>query len=141
MLLKRKKGQHLTQIDQMCIVQMMKKHSNDHSMLLRLFRLSKSTIRRLNKEYEKNHQKNESRLLERKNNYELSLEAKDLVEKFIKPPTAPVTISKIQNLIHNELGEVYSIYIIRKYIRDTLKYRFKKGSSRPPKYISKAHST
>ena len=116
---------------------MIKKHPNDHSMLQRLFRLSKSTIRRLNKEYEENHQKNESRLLERKNNYELSLEAKDLVEKFIKPPTVPVTISKIQNLIHNELGEVYSIYIIRKYIKDALKYRFKKGSSRPPKYISR----
>ena len=112
MLLKRKKGKHLTQIDKMCIVQMMKKHPNNHSMLQRLFRLSKSTIRRLNKEYEKNHQKNESRLLERKNNYELSLEAKDLVDKLIKPPTVPVTISKIQNLIHNELGEVYSIYII-----------------------------
>lgn len=71
----------------------------------------------------------------KKEQLRVELGGKGLGKKFIKPPTAPVTISKIQNLIYNELGEIYSIYIIRKYIRDTLKYRPKKGSSRPPMCI------
>ena len=136
-MLKRKKGQHLTQTEYKYIVQMMKQNPNDPAVLQKLFRLSKSTLKRLNKEYDENLQKDELRLFERKDNNELSSIAKDFIRKYIIPPTTPVTIKKLQKAIRTAVGEEYSMHIVRKYIRDTLKYRSKKGSSRPPKYVSR----
>ena len=116
---------------------MMKQNPNDPVVLQKLFRLSKSTLKRLNKEYEEKHQKDELRLFERKDNNELNSIAKDFIRKYIIPPTTPVTIKKLQNSICTAVGEEYSMHIVGKYIRDTLKYRFKKRSSRPPKYVSR----
>ena len=132
-----KKGQHLTQEHRAYILRTLNQHPNEWSMLQRLFKLSKSTIRRLQKECEAVHQKEESKLMKSYGDYKLTSYAKSLVKDYIRPPTFPVTIGKLQSAIHSKMGEKYSIHLLRKFIRNELKYRFKKGSSRPPKYMSR----
>ena len=64
----------------------------------------------------------------------LSIKAEAILRKFVKPPTTPVTIKKIQVKILEETEEHYNISVLKYYLRNVLNYRYKKGSSRPLKY-------
>ena len=64
--------------------------------------------------------------------------AQNFIAKFLYPPQPPRTIQKIREAVKNELGEIYSAHILRKYVKKWLRYSFKKAWSRPPKYAASA---
>ena len=64
----------------------------------------------------------------------ISMNTHKITIEVIKPPWAPTTIWRISEAIFNELEERCSPYTIKTYVKKVLRYNFKKGWSRPPKY-------
>ena len=64
----------------------------------------------------------------------ISMNVHKIIIEVIKPPWAPTTIRRIGKAIFNELGERFSLYTIKTYLKKVLRYNFKKGWSRPSKY-------
>ena len=56
------------------------------------------------------------------------------ITKMIKPPKAPTNIRRIWEAVYNKFGEKYSSHILKRLIKEELRYNFKKACSRPPKY-------
>ena len=71
---------------------------------------------------------------ERNDDMRLSRDAEFALRNFVKPPTTSVSLRKIQRQIQEDTKEWYSIHTLRRFLKEKLKYRYKKGSSRPIKY-------
>ena len=64
----------------------------------------------------------------------ISMNAHKIIIEVIKPPWAPTTIWKIGEALFIVLRERYNPFTIKTYVKKVLRYNFKKGWSRPPKY-------
>ena len=93
-------------------------------MIRSYYKLSKATYCRLKKSDESFHQgnpSNESNL----NSRHLSEEAKHLLLELVDPPKPPTMIKNLQLKLFEVLQEYYHDIVIRKYLRNVLKYSFK----------------
>ena len=68
------------------------------------------------------------------NSRSISMKAKVFITIMIKPPKAPTNIRRIWEAVYNKFGEKYSSHILKRFIKEELRYNFKKACSRPPKY-------
>ena len=72
------------------------------------------------------------------NDYRIILEEEELIMKWLNPPQKPITITRIKSKIKEELGVKYKIHLLRAYVRNKLRFRFKKGCSRLLKYTTQS---
>ena len=100
------------------------------------YRLSRSTIRRLQCMHRRRIGEYFDETKSKSTNCLLSEEAKNLTREFIQPPCRPMTIWAIMKQIELKLGEIYSNYKIKQFVAKDMRYSYKKGSSRPPKYAT-----
>ena len=130
----RKRGQHISKSLKNHIALMLAKDPKKRKLIQRCFKLSDSTIRRILKVANSlnfNISKSPSLLSETE---ELTEQAEEVLRIYIKPPQRPITIEMIKKMIYEQTGEDYGKHCITKFIKNKLKYCFKKGSSRPPQY-------
>ena len=133
-LCKRRKGQHLNSRKKTYIMELLKCFPKNHKSRRKAYKISTSTCNKLKKMWEP--LSNSEALInnespERKS---ISGDAQNFITKFLRPPQPHWTIQKLRKAVSSELGEIYSAYILRKYIKSKLRYSFKKAWSRPPKY-------
>ena len=64
----------------------------------------------------------------------LSRDAEFVLRNFVKLPTTSVSLRKIQRQIQEDKKECYNIHTLRRFLKEKLKYWYKKGSSSPIKY-------
>ena len=93
-------------------------------MIRSYYKLSNATCCRLKKTDKNYHDENASRDVGASKRH-LSEEAKMLVTKLVEPPKSPIVIKDLQRKLFEILQEQYGDIVIRKYLRDTLKYSFK----------------
>ena len=100
------------------------------------YKLSDSTFQRMIKEIKSKEISFNNISTKIANDYGINLEAEELIKKWLNPPQKPITIARIKSKIKEELGVEYKIHQLRAYVRNKLRFRFKKGCSRPPKYTT-----
>ena len=59
------------------------------------------------------------------NSYQLPIseEAQNNITKAVKPPSTPLTIRKICEIVYNKSGEMNSANILRRFVKKGLTYR------------------
>ena len=67
------------------------------------------------------------------NKLSLSIEEKQYIANYVKPPQIPLTIDKISQELYNNFGTSNKKREIKSYLKSTLMYSYKKGSSRTMK--------
>ena len=134
LLLKRKKGQHLTEDEILFIDRQLQRSPSSLKFMQRKYWLSRATIRRISKKTKFDKQSKEWNPIQLGNHKTLSENAKKAVRNYLHPPWEPKSIAEFQGFIESELNETYSKHRIRNFITGEMKYTYKKGSSRPPVY-------
>ena len=100
------------------------------------YKLSDSTFQRMIKEIKSKEISFNNISTKIANDYGINLEAEELIKKWLNPPQKPITIARINCKIKEELGVENKIHQLRAYVRNKLRFRFKKSCSRPPKYTT-----
>ena len=99
---------------------------NDNSIQV-VYRLSKSTYNKLNKT-KKNLLNSDGRDIQDIFGIRLiSSDAQNFIANLVKPTKTSTTIRKIYETVQDGLGEMYSIHIVKSYLKNILRYNFKKG--------------
>ena len=57
----------------------------------------------------------------------------EAIERYMRPPMLPITIKYIKQKVHKEWELNYSDWKVARFVKQRLKYSYKKGCSRPPK--------
>ena len=136
-LLKRKKYQHLSKQEASYIRDILVNFPNERKSIQRLYKLSYSTSRRLSKKIIVNEPiENMTRHYSDTWNT-LEKEEKKLIKDYLTPPCEPKCIAMIKKQLEVQSGKKYSSYWIKKFVKNEMRYSYKKGSSRPPRYLTK----
>ena len=102
----------------------------------RLYKLSSSTLKRLEHFHQKSIQENiKEQYLSADD--ELSIKAKHLTIEYLRPPCWPRNIRMAQRHIEWRLGEKYHSRKVKQFIKNEMGYSYKKGWSRPYKYSTR----
>ena len=133
-LRRRKKGQHLSQKHKEYICRMMKSFPKHCSNIKTAYKLSWTTYNKLSKIGDFTSHRRSLDTQKNTNNRSISMEAKVFITNMIKPPKAPTNIRRIWEAVYNKFGEKYSSHILKRFIKEELRYNFKKACSRSPKY-------
>ena len=136
-LLRRKKYQHLSKDETSYILQSLASHPDEREHIKRIYKLSDSTLRRLSKKIKLNRQDIISNNCRFKYQKDLSEEAQRSIKDYLSPPCEPKTISMIRKLLEIQLNEIYSYQKIKSFVQKVMRFSYKKGSSRPPRYINR----
>ena len=128
------KGQHLSEVQKAYLAQKLEVSPDQKIKTMKLYKLSESTIRRIVRERKRNSSEATPNIKERNDDMRLSRDAEFVLRNFVKPPTTSVSLRKIQRQIQEDTKECYSIHTLRRFLKEKLKYRYKKGLSRPIKY-------
>ena len=67
----------------------------------------------------------------------LSEKAQRVIQDYLSPPSDPKTISMVVKQLETELKEVYRKQKIKSFVQKKMKFSYKKGSSRPPRYATR----
>ena len=137
LLLKRKKGQHLTEDEILFIDRQLQRSPSSLKLMQRRYWLFRAKIRRISKKTKFDKQSKEWNPIQLGNHKTLSENAKKAIRNYLYPPWEPRSIAVVQCIIESELNKTYSKHRIRNFITGEMKYTYKKGSSRPPVYSSK----
>jgi hypothetical protein len=135
-LSKRRKRQWLTNAEKNYLIGLLGSNSEDKEVILSTYNLSKSTYYRLAKgseNFKANLVEPEDEDLSRKF---LQENEKKIIEALITPPQKPLTIKSIKKSVESSVGRGLDEGQIRRFIKNDLKYLYKKGSSRPAKIRS-----
>ena len=93
-------------------------------MIWSYYKLSKATYCRLKNSDNETHQitsSNQAYSMEK----DLSAEAKLLVSKLVEPPKLPLTVKDLQLKLFEILHKDYNDSVIRRFLKNNLKYSFK----------------
>ena len=134
-LCKRRKGQHLTNKYRIYIRHLLKEFPENYHSIKAAFKLSTGTFCKLKKMKNSTFDTEEWIVQKRHGKSFSSTGAQKFIAKTLCPPQFSMTIKKIRKTVYDELGETYSSYIVKNFVKNALKFNFKKGCSRPPKYI------
>ena len=134
-LCRRRKGWHLEAWHKSYIWKLLKDYPENSHNIRNAFKLSKSTFFKLKKFENSAFDEEETIFQQSRENPQISVNAQRFISETLRPPQFSMTIQKIRKAIFNEFGETYSTYIVKSFIKKTLRFSFKKGWSRPPKYI------
>ena len=139
-LSKRKKRSRLTPEEQLYLINILKNHSEYEEHLISVYKLSPWLVRKLKKIIDPDHLVDGGT---RSSQQSLALEpeVEDAIKGFVKPPQRPTTLGKICQHVYKETNVEVTQHQIRKFLKTTMRYSFKKGFSRPPKYLSIYSST
>ena len=116
------------------IMELLKSFPKTHKSIKKVYKISTSTCNKLKKMWEPLSNSEALIINESPEWKSISGDAQNFITKFLHPPQPPWTIQKLRKTVSSELGEIYSEYILRKYIKSKLRYSFKKAWSRQPKY-------
>ena len=133
-LLRRRKGQHLSRTQKAYLTWMLTDNPSRKAEVMRLYKISDSTFGRIVIDRKRYNFATTLNPGERSDATLLSKDAEAVLKKFVKPPTIPITMKKIQIHILEETKEHYSIHALKSYLKTVLNYWYKKVSSRPLKY-------
>ena len=136
-LLKRKKGQHLSDGQILHITKQLERSPKSGKLLQKRYKLSQSTLRRISQQQNKGSILENCPLTRLWKKKRISKEAELAARSYLLPPWEPKSITMVQRHIKSNLGEVYSTHEIRNYIKNVMKYSYKKGNSRPPVYVQR----
>ena len=136
-LLARCKGQRLSKEASRFINGILRDHPNDFKHIQQCYKLSCSTMKRVQNFLGSRMSTNQEELKESRNDYQLSEDAKQLIIRYLSPPWKPRTIRAMQKHIKSELEESYSAQVVRRFVLKEMRYSYKKGWSRPHKYGTK----
>ena len=103
----------------------------------RIYKLSRSTVRRLQCFQQGRKVTNQEELKEVYISNNMNEDAKNLIIEYLCPPQNPRTTKMIQKHIEMKLRESYKSHKISKFVCEEMRYSYKKGSSRPAKYGTK----
>ena len=133
-LAERMKGDHLSKEHCKYLSHIFRRHPDHKNLIWQAYKISRSTYRRImNKSMHTIAElKHESMFF--KHNHLIKPEIWEYIDSMVRPPKFPMTLSKIRNEIFQTFGIKYSIHKIRKYLKDELRYTYRKGSSRPCRY-------
>ena len=134
-LLKRKRNGHLTLVQRGYLARLLTRYNNMHSIISKMYKLSESTMSRL-----KILRRNPVKLMKLHKDYEHQLQqipgtARKWIQKIINPPKPPLTLAKIQQQVQMTWGEEIRKRDLKKFIKQDLRYSYKRGSARPPQAV------
>ena len=101
--------------------------------ILHKYKVSKSSLYKIVKDANKNAVKRKSISIGNINKLSLSIEEKQYIANYVKPPQIPLTIDKISQELYNNFGTSNKKREIKSFLKSTLMYSYKKGSSRTMK--------
>ena len=130
-LLMRRKGQHLNEEQITNIIQQLERSPQSRKLLQRMYRLSRTTLRRIIQQKGKDKPMDDGTLARFEDKQKISREAGLRIRSYLLPPCEPRSIPAIKRHVEAELQETYSFQEIRSYIKKEMKYSYRKGSSRP----------
>jgi hypothetical protein len=121
-LSKRKRGEKIKYDDRVYIKEMLANHPNFRSLIMKEYKLSNSTCRRIkqDEDYLKQLARDVSEQNCSKN--EIKFADKSVIEAIVSPPTVPLTISSIKSQVKELTGSEYSGRTIRRFVKEGLKY-------------------
>ena len=122
----KKKRSAYIKVSQESYLLMLAKDPKKRKLIQRCFKLSDSTIKRILKVanfLNFNISKSPSLLSETE---ELTEQAEEVLRIYVKPPQRTITIEMIKKMIYEQTGEDYGKHCITKFIKNKLKYCFKK---------------
>ena len=121
-LLKRKKGQHLTEAEIFYIGQRLQESPGSIKLMQRRYWLSRATIRRISMKMNLGIPLRDRFLTRFGSCRPISEDAKQLIRNYLSPPWEPKSIAMIKHFVESELNETYSDYKIRRFIAVDMKY-------------------
>ena len=129
------KGQHLSLKHKSYICRLLRDFHENHNSIQVVYRLSKFTYNKLNKTKNTLFNSDGWDIQDIFDICPISSDAQKFIANLVKPTTTSTTIRKIYEAVQDGLGEKYSIHIIKSYLKNILRYNFKKAWLRPPKYV------
>ena len=136
-LLNRKKRQHLSEDEASHIAQILANHPAERKQIKRLYKLSDSTLRRLSIKTKLIENAEDATKYWSKSLIPMSEKAQRLIKDYLSPPSEPKTISMVKKQLETRLDEIYSEQKIKNFVKKEMRFAYKKGSSRPPKYATR----
>ena len=140
-LLKSKKWQHLSEDEASHIANILANHPDEKRQVKRLYKLSESTLRRLIIKTKLIDKAEDAAKYSPKSLNPLSQKAQRLIEEYLSPSSESKTISMAKKQIEFSLGEINSEQKIKSFVNKEMKFAYKKGSSRPPRYATRCIQT
>ena len=135
-LMKRKKGQHLSESQSHHIMQAMTEFTEDTKLIKTTYKLSISSNQNLIRKV-KHRDVGVNKLSEAVDgSRSLQADIKSFIRSKVLPSRTVKSACLLKHAIFEEFGWELSEYKIRKILKNELKYSFKKGRSRPKKYTT-----
>ena len=113
-LLKRKRGQYLTEAEAMHVAKILRDHPNDLKCIQQWYKLSVSTIWRIKCKFRLSKTDWSKEEKELRANWNLKDEIKEYIWSYICPPCEPRTIGKILKQVELKFGEKQSEAVCEK---------------------------
>ena len=131
---KEKKREHFSNVQIAYIIRQRDRFPKSIKLMQKKYRLSRFTLRRIT-QFKNTYKFCEDKpLVRHRGKRRISKEAELAVRSYLSPPCEPRSIPIIKKHIESKLKECYSTQEIRNYIKNEMKYTYKKGNSRPPVY-------
>ena len=135
-LMNRRKRSHLSLQEKKYIFDLAIKYPEDKGLICRSYKLSESALRRIQRSNSNSQNGGSPDNIHIEN---LDLDPallSDAIYKIVEPPKVPIWLDDIQAFLKDEQQVVVPLSKIRRHLKESLKYSYKKGSPRPPSCIT-----